>query len=165
MNSQTESPPEAPNADSGVCPHCGSDDVRSNRSIYDVAKNYSRSSLSRVAVTGGAGFYLDGANVRPTTETLLAAKFPPPKKPKFSWWLFAGIVVTAAFLVFVLMEWVGISRPAAVIIGLACVAIDYAIQHLVVQKQMSAYRRDYEAWKNTRVCLDCEESFNLTAAA
>lgn len=118
-----------------------------------------RSSISRVAVTGGAGFYLDGGNVRPTPETLMAAKFPPPAKPSFSWWLFSGVALTAAFLVFVLVEWVGISPVAAFAAGFVVIAADYLIQRLALQKKTAEYHKNYDIWKNTRVCLECEEAF------
>lgn len=144
---------------SDACPYCHSSDTRSLKSIYDIANNYKRSSISRVAVTGGAGFYLDGSNVRPTPETLMAAKFPPPGKPKFSWWLFLSVALTAAFLVFVLVEWVGISRGYAFGAGISLLAGTYAVQRIVLQKKAGDFQKSYDEWKQIRVCLDCEKTF------
>ena len=143
----------------GTCPFCQSRDVRPCRSLYETAKSYSRSSISRVAVTGGAGFYLDGANVRPTPETLMAAKFPPPAKVKFSWWLFLLAVICAAFLYFCLAEWVGISRWAALAICFAGLLAYYLTQHYILKKRLAIYRKEYEDWKSTSVCLSCEKAF------
>jgi hypothetical protein len=92
----------APAPTTRTCPFCASDETRTVQSIYDIAKNYSRSSLSRVAVTGGAGFYLGGSNVRPTEDTIRAAKFPPPPRPRFSWWTFVSVVLTVACAYFCL---------------------------------------------------------------
>jgi hypothetical protein len=87
-----------------TCPYCASEETRTVQNIYDIAKNYSRSSLSRVAITGGAGFYLGGSNVRPNEDTIRAAKFPPPTRPRFSWWTFISVVLTVAFGCFVLNQ-------------------------------------------------------------
>jgi hypothetical protein len=148
-----DSPPSA------LCPHCQSTDVRTSRSIFDVAKNYARSSISRVAVTGGAGFYLGGANVRPTPETLLAAKFPPPEKPKFSWWLSSLTVCCAAFLYFCLTQWVGISPWRALGFCAGCVAVDHLTRRFLLQNKLTSYREAYARWENLNICLDCERSF------
>jgi hypothetical protein len=146
-------------ADSKACPNCHSGDTRSVQNIYDIAKNYSRSSISRVAVTGGAGFYLDGSNVRPTPETLMAAKFPPPKRPRFSWWTFISVVITAGFFYFVLVEWVGMTIWPALGITVFCIAADFALQRLILQKSMKAYREEFAAWQKQRVCLSCETAY------
>jgi hypothetical protein len=155
MDSPSHSSAE-PNIDPKVCPNCGSADIRSTRSIYDTAKSYARSSISRVAVTGGAGFYLDGSNVRPTPETLMAAKFPPPEKPKFSWWWLSLTVLCAAFLYFCLAEWVGISAWLALAISAAWVVGDYLIRSLILPGKLKDYRERYDRWEKTRVCLNCE---------
>lgn len=141
------------------CPECRSDDTRSLTNIYDMAKNYSRSSLSRVAITGGAGFYLDGANVRPTPETLLAAKFPPPRHPRVSWWTLIVVVITAWFFYFCLVTWVGTPLWLAILLALGIIFADIAIQYFVHQQRMAAYKKDYAEWSKQRVCMDCERSF------
>ena len=159
MDFQTKPAPGSKNTDPLLCPNCQSAEIRSARSVYNTAKNYSRSSISRVAVTGGAGFYLDGVNVRPTPETLLAAKFPPPEKPGFSWWLSSLTLLCAAFLFFCLTQWLGVSTWPALAICLVCVAADHFIRQFILRKKLALYREKYAEWEKTRICLDCESSF------
>jgi hypothetical protein len=106
-------------------------------------------------MTGGAGFYLDGVNVRATPETLMAAKFAPPEKPQFSWWLSLLMVVCAAFVYFCLTEFAGLSAWLALIISLGCLAADHLIRQLVLQRKMKLYREEYARWEKVRVCMDC----------
>jgi hypothetical protein len=159
MDSQTKPAPGGNKIDPSLCPNCHSADIRSSRSVYDTAKNYSRSSISRVAVTGGAGFYLDGANVRPTPETLLAAKFPPPEKPKFSWWLSSLTLLCAAFLFFCLTQLLGISTWPALAICVISLAADHFIRQFILRKKLALYHRKYAEWEKMRICLDCKSSF------
>ena len=154
MDSETL-PPTSPAIDTKHCPDCGSTGIRTSLSLYNTAKNYARSSLSRVAMTGGAGFYLDGVNVRATPETLIAAKFAPPEKPRFSWWLSLLTLVCAAFVYFCLTEFAGLSIWLALVISLGSFAADHLIRQLILRKKMAHYREEYARWEKIRVCMDC----------
>ncbi|HEV7646344.1 MAG TPA: hypothetical protein VGO50_20585 [Pyrinomonadaceae bacterium] len=149
------SPLRSTDIDTKQCPDCGSTEIRTSLSLYNTAKNYARSSLSRVAMTGGAGFYLDGVNVRATPETLMAAKFAPPEKPQFSWWLSLLTLVCAAFLYFCLTEFARLSIWLALVISLGCIAGDHFIRQLILRKKMTRYRDEYAEWEKIRVCMDC----------
>jgi hypothetical protein len=112
-----------------------------------------------VAITGGAGFYLGGENVRLTPESQLAAKTNPPPKPHVSWGTISLSVMfffTAGFFLTLAER---ASALVAVLIGVIGFPVGYAIQHWAYQRDKTAYETEMKTWKDRWICRECGEPF------
>lgn len=120
------------------CPKCGSDHVQSIKAVLQSGTIYSTGSMTGVGLgTDGAGVFAGSGS---TSQTTLAARFSPPKKPK------KLEIITDGILSLATSPWLFSKSPLmAVSIG---VIVWWAWEVRAYIKRCKKYRMDYPVWKN-----------------
>lgn len=136
------------------CAQCGSHHVQSIKAILQSGTTYSTGSVIGVgAGTDGAGVFSGSSSN--TSQTALAARFSPPKKPK-KLEMIAGTVMALAT-----SPWLFSKGPLA-FFNLAILAW-LAWEIHVFMKRNKRYQEDYPKWKalhdNGFFCHRCGTTF------
>ncbi|WP_413458991.1 hypothetical protein [Herbaspirillum huttiense] len=136
------------------CPKCGSDQVQSVKAILQSGTTYSTGSVSGVGLgTDGAGVFTGSSSS--TSQTTLAARFSPPKKPK-KLEIIAGAVMSLAT-----SAWLFSKSPLmAISIG---IILWWAWEIRAYKKRDKKYKDEYPVWKNMHdhgfYCHRCANAF------
>ena len=78
-----------------TCPKCGSDHTQAIRAVLQSGTTYSTGSINGMGLgTSGAGVFSGTSSS--TSQTTLAARFAPPKKPKKLEMIAGGVLALAA---------------------------------------------------------------------
>lgn len=136
------------------CPKCESDQVQSIKAITQSGTTYSTGSIVGIGVgTTGAGTF--GGTTASTSQTTLAARFSPPKKPK-KLEIIAGAVMSLAT-----SPWLFSKSPLmAITIG---IMLWWAWEIRAYKKRDKIYNEQYPIWKNMQdygyYCHRCANTF------
>ncbi len=136
------------------CPKCGSDHIQSIRAVLQSGTTYSTGSVVGVGVgTNGAGTF--GGTTSNTSQTTLAARFSPPKKPK-KLEIIAGAIMSLAT-----SPWLFSKSPLmAITIG---IILWWLWEIRAYKKRDKIYKEQYPIWKNMQdygyYCHRCGNAF------
>ena len=136
------------------CPKCGSDQVQSVRAILHSGTTFTTGSVSGVGVgTNGAGTFAGTGSS--TSQTTLAARFSPPKKPS-KLEVIGGTVLGLATSPFLF------SGSPLAFLSLAILAW-LAWEVRAYMKRDKKYKNEYPMWKNLHdhgfYCHRCASTF------
>ena len=121
------------------CPKCGSDQVQSIRAILQSGTTYTTGAINGMGLgTAGAGVFTGTSTS--TSQTTLAARFSPPKKPR-KLEIIAGGVLSLA-----VSPWI-FSKSPLVAISLGLIAW-WAWDIYAYMKRDKKYKEEYPIWKN-----------------
>jgi len=119
------------------CPKCGSDHVQAIRTVLQSGTTYSTGSFNGVGLgTDGSGVFSGSSNG--TSQTHLAARFNPPKKPKKLEMIAGGVLTLAT------TPWL-FSKSLLMAISLGLLAW-WAWEVRTYMKRHKEYVRDYAVW-------------------
>ncbi|MHA6851680.1 hypothetical protein [Ralstonia pseudosolanacearum] len=136
------------------CPKCSSDNVQSIRAVLQSGTTYSTGSIVGVGVgTDGAGTF--GGSTASTSQTSLAARFSPPKKPK------KLEIISGAVMSLATSPWLFSKTPLmAITIG---IILWWVWEILAYKKRDKKYKEEYPIWKNMHdhgyYCHRCSYTF------
>lgn len=136
------------------CPKCGSEHTQSIRTVVQAGTTFSNGSVSGIGLgTDGAGVF--AGTTSSTSQTMLAARFGQPKKPKKLEIIMGGVFSLAT------SPWL-FSKQALMIIPLGMMAW-WAWEIHAYKKRYKQYVRDYAVWNANNhggyLCHTCGTSF------
>jgi ribosomal protein S27AE len=122
------------------CPKCGGDHVQAVRAILQSGTSFSSGIVSGVGAGSGGGMFV--GTTSGTSQTTLAARFSPPKKPTRGLMIFMGIVALAT------SPWLQANGPD-VGFKYANMAIWLLLAYFVwsYRKESAVYKKQYPVWK------------------
>jgi len=136
------------------CPKCSSEKTQSVRAILQSGTTYSTGSMTGMGLgTDGAGVFSGSSSS--TSQTHLAARFAPPKKPKKLEIIAGGILSLAS------SPWLFSGTPLmAISIGLIAL---WAWELRSYSKKNKKYQQEYPIWQslhsNGFYCHTCANAF------
>lgn len=137
-----------------ICPKCGGTHTQSIKAITQAGTTYSTGSMSGVGLgTDGAAVFTGSSSN--TSQTALAARFAPPKKPKKLESIAGGILALAT------TPWL-FSKTPLMVIPLGLLAW-WAWEVRAFMKRNKQYQEEYPIWKNMQAhgfyCHSCANAF------
>ncbi|WP_162175019.1 hypothetical protein [Paraburkholderia mimosarum] len=136
------------------CPKCGSDHTQAIRAVLQAGTTYSTGSINGMGLgTDGAGVFTGTSSSM--SQTTLAARFAPPKKPKKLEMIAGGVLALAS------TPWL-FSKSPLMAISLGLLAW-WAWEIRAYMKRNKEYQERFPVWKtfNDRgyLCNQCGVSF------
>ncbi len=137
-------------------PKCGSEHVQSIKAVLQSRTVYNTGSINGIGLgTSGAGVF--AGNSISTSQTMLPARFAPPKKPSKIEIIAGGVLALAA------SPWL-FSKSPLMFISLGLLAW-WAWEACSFTKKNKQYQKDYPVWKafynNAYLCHHCGNYFFL----